>query len=226
MPIRINLLAEAQAQEEMRRKDPVKRATWVAGFLVAIVVLWATSLQVKIVAARVTLNGIQREWRKLDKNYSQAVEQRRRSLDAEEKLSALQNYTTNRVLWGTCLNAVQQTLNGVDDIKVMRVRGEQGYNYTEETKPRTNGTATIPGRPATSAEKIVLSLEAIDHSPQPGSQVSRFKQTISATPYFQERLQKTNGVLLTSLSAPMAGALAPTPYVTFTLQCYFPEKVR
>lgn len=226
MPIRINLLAEAQAQEEMRRKDPVKRATWAAGFAVAAVVLWATTLQVKIMAGRGTLNGIGGEWQKLDKAYSQAVEQRRRGLDAEEKLAALQNYTTNRFLWGATLNAFQQCLNGVDDIQVVRLRAEQNYLATEETKPRTNGTAFIPAKPATSTEKIVFHVEAIDASPQPGSQVSRFKQTISATPYFQERLQKTNGVLLTSLSAPMGGSLARSPYVTFTLQCYFPEKVR
>ena len=29
MAIRINLLAESQAAEEMRRKDPVKRAVWI-----------------------------------------------------------------------------------------------------------------------------------------------------------------------------------------------------
>ncbi len=35
MPIRLNLLAEAQAAEEMRRRDPVKRALWLAGLIIA-----------------------------------------------------------------------------------------------------------------------------------------------------------------------------------------------
>ena len=39
MPIRINLLAEAQAAEEMRRKDPVKRAVWIGGFVIFLVLL-------------------------------------------------------------------------------------------------------------------------------------------------------------------------------------------
>ena len=30
MPIRLNLLAEAQAAEDLRRRDPVKRALWLA----------------------------------------------------------------------------------------------------------------------------------------------------------------------------------------------------
>ena len=34
MPIRLNLLAEAQALEESRRRDPVKRAVWAGVFLV------------------------------------------------------------------------------------------------------------------------------------------------------------------------------------------------
>jgi len=36
MPIRINLLAESQALEEMRRRDPVKRAIWVGVLVVSL----------------------------------------------------------------------------------------------------------------------------------------------------------------------------------------------
>jgi len=54
----------------------------------------------------------------------------------------------------------------------------------------------------------------------------RYKQAIGNVPYFQNNLQKTNGVLLTSLSAPQIGPLGRNPYVMFNLQCYFPEKVR
>ena len=45
MPIRINLLAEAQAAEELRRKNPVKRGIWIGGFLVLVVILWIAKLQ-------------------------------------------------------------------------------------------------------------------------------------------------------------------------------------
>lgn len=226
MPIRINLLAEAQSEEELRRKDPVKRATIVAAFVVASVVFWASTLQFRIMAAKRGLHNLEARWQSVEKPYQEAVEHQRRVRDAEEKLAALQNYTTNRFLWGTTLNAFQQTLNGIDNVHVVRLRGEQAYVVADETPPRTNGTVIVPGKPATSTEKIVLSVEGVDASPQPGSQVNRFKQTIASVPYFQERLQKTNGVLLTSLSAPSSGPAAKTPYVTFTLQCYYPEKVR
>ena len=226
MPIRINLLAEAQALEELRRKDPVKRAILVASCVVGAVLLWATTLQVRIMAARSELNSSAAQWKGLEKPYNDAVGIKRQFIEAEEKLSALQNYTTNRFLIGNAFNALQQTLNGIGDITLVRMKLEQNYIHTEETKPRTNGTAIISGKPATSTEKVMLQLEAIDASAQPGSQVSRFKQTITSVPYFQENLQKTNGVLLTSLSAPMAGALSRNPYVMFTLQCFYPEKLR
>lgn len=226
MPIRINLLAEAQAEEELRRKDPVKRATMVAALMVAAVVFWASTLQFRIMAAKRGLHNLETRWQSIEKPYQEAVDQQRRAKDAEEKLAALQNYTTNRFLWGTALNALQQTLNGTEEVHLVRLRGEQAYVVSEETPPRTNGTVVIPGRPATSTEKILLSIDGVDASAQPGNQVNRFKQTIASLPYFQERLQKTNGVLLTSLSAPSSGPAARTPYVTFTLQCYYPEKVR
>src|SRR5437588_812625 len=123
MPIRINLLSEAQAAEELRRKDPVKRAVLASALLVAGMLCWGSTLQFKIITSK----------------------------------------------------------SGLKDL---------------------------------------------DASAQPGSQVNKFKEAIANVPYFQSNLQKTNGVLLTSLSAPQNGPLGRSPYVMLTLQCYFPEKVR
>lgn len=43
MPIRINLLNEALAEEDMRRRDPVKRAIFIGVFLVAVSLVWFSS---------------------------------------------------------------------------------------------------------------------------------------------------------------------------------------
>jgi len=51
MPIRLNLLAEAQAIEEMRRHNPVKRAIWVGALLVCLMLVWSSSLQLKAMMA-------------------------------------------------------------------------------------------------------------------------------------------------------------------------------
>ena len=50
MPLRINLLAEAQAAEELRRRNPVKRALWIGGFIVALILLWSSTLQVQLMS--------------------------------------------------------------------------------------------------------------------------------------------------------------------------------
>jgi hypothetical protein len=226
MPIRINLLAEAQANEELRRKDPVKR-TLVGGISVVVVVLlWAATLQFKIIAVGANMKGFEVKWQSIESGYKIAVESQRQLIEAEQKLGALENLRTNRFLWGSALNAFQQTLNGVEFIKVTRLRTEQSYTLHEEVKARKEGEREIPGRPATASEKITISVDAIDSSSQSGSQVTRFKDAILAVPYFKENLQQTNGVLLTSLSAPQENGEKGTPFVKFTLQCYFPEKTR
>jgi hypothetical protein len=226
MPIRINLLAEAQAAEELRRKDPVKRGAVLAVLLVLLELCWSSTRQVKIMAAKGELNSLETKWQAIEKNYQKAVDDHRKELEAEEKLAALQQYTTNRLLWGTTLNAFQQTLMGVDQIQVVRLKTEQSYVLNEEAKKPSETSKPGAKAVAASTEKVNLTIEALDFSPQPGGQVNKFKEAITTVPYFHQILQKTNGVLLTSLSAPQLGPAGRTPYVLFTLQCFLPEKVR
>src|SRR5437763_11982212 len=135
MPIRINLLAEAQADEELRRKDTVKRAVLAGILIICAVMVWSSTVQVSIIVSKSELSGLQSTWQRLEKNYNVAVDTKRKALDAEEKLSALQRMTTNRFLWGTTFNALQRTLVGIDDIQVTRIRTEQSYT-AEEIKAR------------------------------------------------------------------------------------------
>jgi len=144
MPIRINLLAEAHAAEEMRRKDPVKRGIYAGSFIVACVLVWALTLQLKIISTKHELRTLETQWKAIYKDYQVAVDKRRRSLEVEQKLAALQALNTNRFLWGNVLNAFQQTLNGVDDVQVVRFKTEQAYHLQEEIKARTNSTSVIP----------------------------------------------------------------------------------
>jgi hypothetical protein len=226
MPIRINLLAEAQAAEEQRRKDPVKRGIYGGGAVVTCVLIWALTLQLKIVAAKHELRTLETQWKAIYKDYQVAVDKRRRSLEVEQKLAALQALNTNRFLWGNAMNAFQQTLNGIEDVQVVRFKTEQAYHLQEEIKPRTNSTSVIPGKPASATEKVMITVEALDLNVPPGSQVNRYKEAIASVDYFQKNLQRTNGVLLTTLSPPQTSTAHKNPFVNFTLQCYFPEKSR
>lgn len=226
MPIRINLLAEAHAAEELRRKDPVKRGIYGAVLLVSCVLVWALTLQLKIVAAKHELGSLETQWKAIYKDYQVAVDKRRRSLEVEQKLSALRALNTNRFLWGNALNAFQQTLNGIDEVQVVRFKTEQVYHFQEEIKPRTNNLAVILGKPPSASEKITITMEALDFSVPPGGQVNRYKEAIAGVDHFLKNLQRTNGVLLTTLSPPQTSPNGRNPFVNFTLQCYYPERVR
>jgi hypothetical protein len=51
MPIRLNLLAEAQAAEDFRRRDPVKRGIGLAALLVALMLVFSSFLQLRATLA-------------------------------------------------------------------------------------------------------------------------------------------------------------------------------
>ena len=224
MPIHINLLAESQALEEARRRDPVKRAVWTGGFLVALMLLWSGSLQLKAMIAKSELTRVDGQIAARSKAFQVVREQQKRLEEASQKLGRLRQLATNRFLNGTVLNVLQQTT--LDDVQLIRFRAEERYELIEATKAKTNLDERItPGKPATVTEKITLTLDARDGSANPGDQVNRFKQTVSDHPYFGDTLGKTNQVRLINLSPPQAGPDGK-PFVLFTLESRFPDRTR
>lgn len=223
MPIRINLLAEAHAAEELRRKDPVKRATWVAVLIVSLVAIWSLTLQSKILLANSRLNMLDVDWRSNEKRYHLVRTDHEALLKLERNFSALQQFETNRFLWGSFLNVLQQSV--VEDVTVTRLRVEQSYTTVEGTPNRTNELRVIRGRPATAHERIVITIEARDFSRNSTGHV-RLKEALANSALFHGSVQKTN-VLLTGLAAPAIDPLSSSsPYVGFTVQCSFPETER
>jgi Tfp pilus assembly protein PilN len=209
MPIRINLLADAQAAEESRRKDPVKRAVWIGAFAVFVVLLWAATLQFKIIVARSEVSGLQASWKAIEKQAQEINDHKASTRNIEQKLSAVDQFTTNRMLWATTLNALQHT--SVDGVQLTRVRTEQSFTLNEGKRP-------------TVTERITLSLEGRDFGSGSTDHVPQFKESLAAYPYFKSNLQTTNNVQLTSLSAPQTeGARA---FRAFGIQLYFQEKER
>ena len=59
MPIHINLLAEAQAAEELRRRDPVKRALFIGVSLVVVSLVWSGIVEINAFLAQERLAGVQ-----------------------------------------------------------------------------------------------------------------------------------------------------------------------
>lgn len=223
MPIRINLLAEAHSLEELRRRDPVKRSIWIAVFLVCLMLAWWSSLWAKGLWARTELSRLEHQMSARTNEFLQVMQNEQKLTDVVGKLQGLQEMATNRLLMGTLLNALQQTV--VDDVQLTRFRAEQFYSYNDEVKPKTNSAERIiPGRPATVTERIVVTLEARDSGANPGDQVNKFKRAVGESPYFRAALGTTNEVRLTSLSPPMF--MDGKPCIQFALECRYPEKTR
>lgn len=223
MPIRINLLAEQQAAEELRRRDPVKRATWAAGFVLALLLVWAGFLQVSLMGAMREVNRYGAEWKALEKDYNQVASNLNTVALAKQRIAALQSLATNRFLWAPALNALQYAW--VEDVQTIRLRTEQTYTQTEGVKPSTNAAGVVSsGKPPTARERVVLAIEAKDYSSNPGDQILKFQEKINNEPYFKTNLQKSE---LTGRTPVQTDASNPSrPFVLFTVECQFPEKRR
>jgi hypothetical protein len=113
-----------------------------------------------------------------------------------------------RMLQGNLLNALQKV--NADNVQLTGIHVDQ--SYSQSTKPPSV------------TEQIVVTLNARDYSPNPGDQVGKFKDALARQSYFQDMLDETNGIRLTDESAPQEDS--GKTFVSFTLECHFPNKKR
>jgi hypothetical protein len=223
MPIRLNLLAEAQAIEDARRRDPIKRVLWVAAGLIVLLLVWASSLQLRAIMANTDINRVQAAMSAKASLSKQVLENQRQLGDANVKLAALHALATNRFLYGSLLHTLQQTTIG--EVQLTHLKVDQSYVLVEAIKGRTNGSKVLPGTPATSTEKITVSLDARDTSASPGDQVTKFKDALAASAAFHTQSSAANQVNLKNLSAPILRD-SGRAMVNFTLEWRYPDITR
>jgi hypothetical protein len=223
MPIHINLLAEAQAAEDLRRRDPVKRATFLGATLVMLMLFWGVMGQINLSLATSTLTGVQSQITANNPAYTNVMANFNKIAIAKNKLDSLQKLQASRFLQGNLLDALQRVTVG--GVQLTRVRIVQSYFLTPGTDPQTGINGVIPARPGTSRERIVLALDARDSSASPGDQVNNFKQAIAGQPYFKTMLDKTNSVELVGLPSLQTGPDGK-PSAFFTVECHFPDQTR
>jgi len=225
MPIRINLLAEMQALEEIRRRDPVKRAILIAVGLVAIVFVWITSLMVEKIGVKSEISNLELKIQNGSKDYKQVLDNQQSLVDGRQKLLALHQLSTNRFLIGNVLDALQKST--VDNVQLTRLKIEQSYALTEATKPSTNESGAVsPGKPAQAIERTTLILNAKDSSGVAGDSIGRFQAALSRSAFFHPLLtNRTNEFRLTTSLTPQVDADGRT-FVAFTLESHLPDKLR
>ena len=235
--IRINLLAESQAAEERRLRDPAKRAVWIAGFAIALVLLWSLSIQFKISRAQSELTRQEKYWASIEPKHRAATETLKNTAAIEQKLAALNRLSTNRFFYGSTLNALQ--LSVVDPVQVLRLKFNQSFTFVEGSAPvkvqsskadESNAQSPKPkvakAIPAAAVEKLSLTIEARDWNP-PELNYNKYKEALANLPYFKASLNGADALRLTALSKPTADAANPSQsFVLFTLEMKYPEVSR
>jgi hypothetical protein len=228
MPIRINLLAEARAIEDQRRRDPAKRVIFAGVLSIVLMVFWIFTLVINTMSARSDLKRYEGELSSRTNEYKQILDNEARLRDNKMKLDSLYRLATNRFLFGNLLDTMQHYT--MDDVQLMRLKLSQSY-VVVRPESRRQAADEAPVKPAgpekrsTSTERIVLTLEAKDTSEPAGDSFAKFQKLIGSAPFIQERLGKTNTVRLAQIGAPQTAPDGKT-FVLFTLEARFQEKVR
>jgi hypothetical protein len=226
MPIRINLLAEAQAAEQARRRDPVKLSAWIGGFIICLVALWSLKLQFDIYFVGKALKSQEAQWSSLQKQYSQVLTNRAMTTKLEGNMASLERFSTNRFLWGSLLDAIQQTT--VDDIVVRGIKGSIVYKHVEFVPAKDIDGKKIPAVPAASIEQVTVLIDGRDFGPPEDQTYSKYKDKLNGFPFFLPRIAKGGGFKL----GDNLGRVTADPqdaarrFVDFTLSCKFPEVSR
>lgn len=210
MPIRINLLAESLAEEDLRRRDPVKRSIIIGALLVAISLVWFSSNWLESLMANGRLNQVDSQIQSDTTDYNAVVANQKKTADLQRRIDSLQMLNATRFLQGNLLEALQKIY--VPNVQVMRIKLDQTYAPSPSNK-----TGSM-------VEHISLTMDGRDSSPA-GDQWNHYRDALAAQTFFKSQLSLTNGVRLANLSPPQTSADGK-PFVIFTLECRFQDKTR
>lgn len=123
-------MAEQQAAEEARRRDPVKRALWAGGILVLGALGWVVMLQMQVKAARSELETLEGSLKRTEESTAQTKLASKMADEIESRSKALDRYATNRFLWANALDAIQHVT--VENIRFVDFQVSQKYDIKSE----------------------------------------------------------------------------------------------
>jgi hypothetical protein len=210
-------MAEAQALEEARRRNPVKLGIWIAGFFVALVGLWIMEKQLEIYNAKVVLTGLNEQWKADEAKYAGVTNAEASIAVLQGKIAALDHLHTNRFLWGPVLNALQYTV--VDQVQVTRVWALQTI---EREAPRSIANRTIPG--SANFEKVRLSIAGRDYSPATDG-YKKYEDALNHYDFFVKKMGGREGFTIEGAPGPKVPEApgSSREFHIFTLTNQFPD---
>jgi hypothetical protein len=232
MPIRINLLAEAQMEEELRRKDPVKRIILGAVGVVLVVAAWTGTLIWQAMDKGRELTATRQKLEQLKPRHDQIKRNDLLAVEARQKIERLHYYATNRFLWAPVLNGLAQvcTNSFATNITFRRLQTEQQFVETPAIKMTTNalGQVVTPARPEGIVERNRMLVDARDYGQEADSNHMKFQTAVTEAPFFKALLDPRNPATMINLSLRTADPLQPgsPSFSTFVMQFQFAEKFR
>src|SRR5271170_7112860 len=152
MPIHVNLLAEMQEADELRRRDPIKRAIFGGISLMAVALMWDALVEVKVLLAEAQLTGVQQAIDAKTSAYQHAAVDLKSIAAGKNKLNQLDKLQTARFLQGSLLDALQHSV--VDGVQLTRMRVTQSYASVQRTTPDGGSVSSFVN------EDITLHLDA------------------------------------------------------------------
>lgn len=211
--------------EEMRRKDPVKRACWIAGFLVSLMLIWSLALQLKNWSVSEDLKSVQMKLKTLEKDSTQVITNQVRTAEMNKKLAALQQMSTNRLLCASVLNAIQFAIP--ENMHLVRVRTKQDFEENPMIPMKKDGDRILQAfKPASTTEKIRLYLEGSISGPGPDEKLDLLKRGLRLDAYLKGPFTNETSLRLNSrATAPDLNDPGKT-ILNFTLEGVFPEITR
>ncbi|MEW6305705.1 MAG: pilus assembly protein PilM [Verrucomicrobiota bacterium] len=212
----INLLAEEQEAEELRRRDPMRWGFRAAAVLVMLMFVWVALVGLRIHYAKTELASRRDDLQTLEKTSQLIASNAQKAGELEHVLSVLDRHVTNRFLWAPTLDALQYTT--LSNIQIVHLSIDR--NVVNYDPPRSPGRPTAPG---TSTETITLNIQAKDYGENPT--IDAFIEAITASPYFKQNLRNLNSVRLKDRSSAQVDPLDPSrTFVLFTIECIFRDR--
>jgi type IV pilus assembly protein PilM len=231
--VSINLLADEQEVQEWRRRDPVRRGFWSAGFAVGLMVMWGAWEGYQLWRAGKELEQLQTRLKSIQANPGESLNNAQRIQEMEKRIRALDRHGRDRMLWAAVLDALQFTT--VEDIEFFRLSINLMVTKPGAKPPppaaTSSGTAIgNPGKPAVKSppppqatQRMVLVIQGKNYGDP--KQIGRFIEEIVKYPYFKKRLRLDDPALLKDLQPRQVDPGNPNrSFALFTIECYGAEE--
>lgn len=218
---RINLLAERQEEQEMRRRDPVKRSLQLGGVMISLMLLWGLLVQWQIHWAKQELAHVEAELVTVKQQATGVTAMAQKAAMIDRQRLRLNRQAAERFLWTGPLNSLQFAV--VDGVEMVRMELNQTMSPVGAVKPVTNALERVtPGKPAGVIHKVSLLISARDSGEPPATE--KFIEALAAQDYFKERLRKQDPILLRERMPQQLDPLdATNRFVPFSIECVFKE---